>query len=242
MAERAEVVVIGSGAGGGIIASELAHKGRKVVLLEFGNHVTARNFLRFELAASRSLWWPIRFAQTHDNGATPIAMVAGRCVGGGTTINTKIALRAPEFDFAKWYAASATRNENGRPFSRADLDPYYARVEAILGVRQRTDWPLSVKTVERGFRALGAELSPVRSYTNYNCTRCGQCLQGCPTNSGQSSMIGYIHPAVGRDKLDLRANCNVTRVKMERRNGRLRATGVDYVDENGTPQTIDANC
>jgi len=94
--------------------------------------------------------------------------------------------------------------------------------------------------VERGFRAMGTELTPVHSYTNFNCTLCGQCLQGCPTNSGQSTMTAYIHPSRAKDGLDLRANCTVTRVVMEKRGSRLRATGVEYLDASGTPQRVDA--
>ncbi len=49
MSERCEVVVVGSGAGGGLIAAELGARGRDVVLLEAGGHYTADDFSRFEL-------------------------------------------------------------------------------------------------------------------------------------------------------------------------------------------------
>ena len=77
------------------------------------------------------------------------------------------------------------------------------------------DWTKSVHTVEPGFRALGAELEPVRSYTDANCMRCGSCLQGCPTNAGKSTMNTYIHDAWARGLLELRA----------RRGSRARAVG-----------------
>ena len=78
---------------------------------------------------------------------------------------------------------------------------------ARLGVRERTDWPKSVRTVEPGFRALGAPLEPVRSYTDGNCMRCGSCLQGCPTNAGKSTLNTYIHDAWAAGRLELRAEC-----------------------------------
>ena len=90
-----------------------------------------------------------------------VAFLAGRCVGGTTTINTKVALRAHEQDVAKWHAATGLTNDRGEPFAGSDLDPYYDRVEQVLGVRERTDWTKSVYTVEAGFKALGAELEPV---------------------------------------------------------------------------------
>ena len=49
-----------------------------------------------------------------------------------------------------------------------------------------------MRTVERGFNALGARLESVESYTDQNCTRIGSCLQGCPTNGGKSTKNTYI--------------------------------------------------
>ena len=95
-----------------------------------------------------------------------VTFLGGRCVGGTTTINTKVALRAHDRDVAKWHAASGLTNAAGEPFTAADLGPYYDRVERILGVRERTDWPKSVRTVEAAFRALGAPLEAVHAYTD----------------------------------------------------------------------------
>ena len=47
-------------------------------------------------------------------------------------------------------------------------------------MRERSDWTQSIRTLEPGFKALGAELEPVMSYTDENCMKCGSCLQGCP--------------------------------------------------------------
>ncbi len=87
-----------------------------------------------------------------------------------------MALRADPSDLAKWHAASGLLGAGGDPFALSDLEPHYDRVERRLGVRERTDWPRSVRTVEPGFRALGASLTPVSSYTDANCMRCGSCL------------------------------------------------------------------
>ncbi len=95
MSERFDVVVVGSGAGGGVVAGELAQRGRSVLLLELGPYRTAVDFARFEAKATHDLWWPIRFAMPAGEwGRGPVALVAGRCVGGSTTINTKVAMRA----------------------------------------------------------------------------------------------------------------------------------------------------
>ena len=233
-----DVVVVGSGAGGGVVAGELAQSGRDVLLLEVGPHLTAADFTRWEAKATHDLFWPLRLAPLPSG--EPVAFLAGRCVGGTTTINTKVALRAHERDVAKWHAATGLTNDRGEPFTTADLDPHYDRVEQILGVRERNDWPKSVHTVEHGFKALGHELESVRSYTDANCMRCGSCLQGCATNAGKSTMNTYIHDALARGLLELRANAAVERVVLEDSADGLQATGVEYVDAAGERHSVQA--
>jgi choline dehydrogenase-like flavoprotein len=87
--------VIGSGAGGGLIAGELAQRGRGVLLLEVGEHRSAADFVRWEAKANRDLWWPITQAVPATPEGQAVTLFRGRCVGGGTTINTKVGLRPP---------------------------------------------------------------------------------------------------------------------------------------------------
>jgi choline dehydrogenase-like flavoprotein len=228
MNSRFDVVVVGSGAGGGVVAGELAERGRNVLLLELGPYRTAADFTRFEAKATHDLWWPIRFALIDGGAGGVVGLIGGRCVGGSTTINTKVALRAHDKDYAKWREASGLA---------VDLDPHYERVERRLGVRERSDWRKSVRTVERGFRALGSELEPVRSYTDANCMSCGSCLQGCPTNAGKSTLNTYIQDALVGGRLELRAHARVERVVVE--DG--EAKGVEYADGDGSTCRVDAD-
>jgi choline dehydrogenase-like flavoprotein len=233
--ERFEVIVVGSGAGGGVVAGELAERGRNVLLLEAGGHYTAADFTRWESKAGHDFWWPLRFAfPAGDFGLGPVVLIGGRCVGGSTVINTKVALRASQRELDKWHAAT------GVGLSREDLDPYYERVEQYLGVRERSDdWDLKtcVQTAKRGFDAVGANLEPTRAYTDHNCMQCGSCLQGCPTNAGKSTMNTYIHRHWLGPHLTLRPNSVVQRVLIE--NG--EATGVEYVDQTGETQHAHAD-
>jgi choline dehydrogenase-like flavoprotein len=234
-AERFEVIVVGSGAGGGVVAGELAGRGRRVLLLEAGGHYTAADFTRWESRAGHDFWWPLRFAfPAREPNMGPVTLIGGRCVGGSTVINTKVALRASQRELDKWHAAT------GIGLSREDLDPYYERVERYLGVRERTDdWDVKqcVRTAKRGFDALGANLEPTRAYTDHNCMQCGSCLQGCPTNAGKSTLNTYIHRHWLGPHLALRPNSFVQRVVIE--NG--EATGVEYLDHNGESHTAHAD-
>src|SRR5665647_2005020 len=139
-------------------------------------------------------------------------------------------MRAHERDLAKW------RDAGGLDWTADDLAPHYDRVEARLGVRERRDWPTSVRTVDQGFRALGAGLEPVRSYTDANCMRCGSCLQGCPTNAGKSTLNTYIHDTWATGQLELRPNSRVERIVIE--DG--EAKGVEYTGPDGSLHRVDA--
>ncbi len=232
MRDAYDVVVVGSGAGGGVVAGELAQRGKDVLLLEAGPHLTAVDFDRWEAKAAHDFWWPLRFGLLPDGDV--LTFLAGRCVGGTTTINTKVALRAHERDVAKWHADTGLTSDGSTPFALADLEPYYARVEERLGIRERRDWQKCVLTVEKGFAALGHELEPVTAYTDANCMHCGSCLQGCPTNAGKSTMNTYIADTWARGQLELRADADVDRVLIE--GG--RAAGVEVGGETVRAETI----
>jgi choline dehydrogenase-like flavoprotein len=168
-------------------------------------------------------------------------LMRGRCVGGTTVINTKVALRPDAHDYGKWHEATGLIGGGGEPFGEADMAPHFERVEHRLGVRERSDWQQCIHTVVPGFEALGAKLEPVMSYTDENCMRCGSCLQGCPTNAGKSTLNTYIHPPWARGRLDLRAECEVRRVLIEDRGSGPEATGVQYAGPDGTLRTAQSD-
>jgi choline dehydrogenase-like flavoprotein len=239
-AERFDVVVVGSGAGGGLVAGEVADSGASVLLLETGPHRTAADFQRWEAHANHDIWFPPTLVEPRADATPPLAVIRGRCVGGTSTVNTKVALRPSDQDYEKWHGAAGLAGESGDPICAADMAPHFDRVEARLGVRERSDWQTCITTVAPGFAALGADLEPVMSYTDANCMRCGSCLQGCPTNAGKNSMNVYIHPPWVDGRLTLRAECTVTRVVIEDRGAGLEATGVEFVDADGQSHAADA--
>lgn len=225
-------IVVGSGAGGGIVAARLAELGHRVLLIERGGYHTAADFSRWELRANAQLWNPPVLART--NGAGPIAMVSGRGVGGSTNINTKVGIRAQPQDYRKWFAASGLLGANGQPFDARDLDPWFARVEERMLVRERSDWTESVRVVEKGFRENGATLTPVTSYTSTDCISCGSCTAGCHNDSGSTTLNRYIHQAFLSGSLDVAPDTEVLEVLTSvGGTGRREATGVRLRDREG---------
>ena len=81
---EADVIVVGSGAGGGVVAAELARAGRKVLVIEAGPYVNEATMPRDELDAFGRLYLNYGLLSTWDGAIT---MLAGSGVGGGTLVN-----------------------------------------------------------------------------------------------------------------------------------------------------------
>ena len=94
-----------------------------MLLLECGPHRSAADHMRWEARANHELWWPLAFAEPPAPDQPPLVMFRGRCVGGTTTINTKVALRPGEQDYEKWDSAAGLVNDDGEPFASPTCCP-----------------------------------------------------------------------------------------------------------------------
>lgn len=235
-----DAIIVGSGAGGGIVASRLAGPGRRVLLIEAGGHHRAGSFSRWELQAMKNLWKPPAFARTRSDGTRPIAMVSGQSVGGTTNINTKVGIRAQEQDYRKWYESVGLQGADGAPFGAADLDPWFEIAEQQMRLRKRDDWTHGVSVLERGFNKLGTNLQSVTAYTDSTCESCGSCTSGCMTNAGSTTQNRYIEPAIARRGLDLLSNTMVTQVITQLSENRREVKGVEVQHHDGSTQELHA--
>ena len=95
----ADVVIIGSGAGGGINAYELAKAGKKVIVLEAGPYVPSEKFTEM-MAVSMATLYEGEGAQSNTDG--DITVLQGRCVGGSTVVNAALCFRTPDYYLNKW--------------------------------------------------------------------------------------------------------------------------------------------
>jgi choline dehydrogenase-like flavoprotein len=111
----ADVCVVGSGCGGGVIAGELAGQGRKVVVVESGGYYNESDFNQLELWAYRNLYL--------NGGAFPtaegqIAIMAGANLGGGSTVNWMNCLRTKPWVREEWAREHGLEGVDGPDFDR----------------------------------------------------------------------------------------------------------------------------
>jgi GMC oxidoreductase len=143
----ADVAIIGSGAGGGVVAAELAKAGRSVVILEAGPFVDEATMPRSEIDAYSRLYLNHGLLSTWDGSVT---ILAGSGVGGGTLINWMTCIDVPDDVRAEWASDHGLDGVADGEWS-ADV----ATLESELGVAPATVIPPKDDLILRGARALG---------------------------------------------------------------------------------------
>jgi choline dehydrogenase-like flavoprotein len=122
---EADAVVVGSGAGGSVIAAELAARGLSVVVLEQGGYFNEEDFAGLELKAYQELWWRGGPQPTVDGNVT---LQAGATLGGGTTINWTNCY--PTFDWVRREWADAGLEDVAGPAWEDHLHAVLGRIGA----------------------------------------------------------------------------------------------------------------
>lgn len=183
-----DVVVVGTGAGGGIAAEILARAGLRVIMVEEGRHLTARDFVLEERQALPDLYQEAGGRKTKDKG---IVVLQGRAVGGGTVVNWTASFRTPTQTLEHW---RDTRNVVGA--GPEDMAPWFARIERQLGIEPWGFEPnANNSALARGLQSLG--WSPAVIPRNVrDCKDSGLCGFGCPYDAKQSMLVTTIPAAL----------------------------------------------
>ncbi|HEY3187615.1 MAG TPA: GMC family oxidoreductase N-terminal domain-containing protein, partial [Solirubrobacteraceae bacterium] len=121
---EADVCVVGSGAGGGVMAGELSERGLKVVVLEAGGYFDDADFNQLEIPAYMNTYW--RGGPT-PTGDLNVSLQAGFCLGGGTTINWTNSLRTTPWVREQWERDFGLEGLAGAEFDR-HLDAVWERL------------------------------------------------------------------------------------------------------------------
>jgi choline dehydrogenase-like flavoprotein len=187
---EADVCVVGSGAGGGVIAAELARAGRSVVVLEMGSYRNESDFHQLELQGMFELYLGGGLAASEDGS---IAVLAGSTLGGGTVVNYMNCIRTPQPIRDEWAAHGV---------EGIDQPGYEEHIDAIwkrLGVNDTaTSQNRTHKRLIAACEELGYPNRPLTRNADTACedpSTCGYCYAGCQTGCKQSTMKTFLQDA-----------------------------------------------
>ncbi|HPQ68281.1 MAG TPA: GMC family oxidoreductase [bacterium] len=223
MTLEAEVIVIGTGAGGAVVAAELAERGNAVLIFEEGDFHRRSEFSGRPLEMQRMMYR--NFGLTATMGNASVLVPLGRAVGGTTVVNSGTCFRTPARTLQRW------REQNGLgELTPAYMDQYFRRVEEAFQVKT-ADMKYVGPTgaiIGRGADKLGFHHGPLARNAP-DCDGQGVCPYGCPTDAKRSTNISYIPRALNAGAY-LVAGTKITQLLFKGKRvygvaGRSRATG-----------------
>jgi choline dehydrogenase-like flavoprotein len=187
--EEADACVIGSGAGGSVLAYELASAGKSVVLLESGGYYTAKDYTQRDLEMNNLLYVD-GARQGPPDGS--VLVLQGKCVGGSTTVTALVCFRTPDFILEDW-----AENYGITGYSPSDLDPHFSKVERFLHVTENSEEEINnnSRMFRKGARKLGISVAPIKRNV-IGCQLCGFCIYGCAYQVRQDSLTTYVPAAL----------------------------------------------
>ena len=224
-----DVVVVGSGSGGGVVAGTLAQAGLDVVVLEAGGHYEDADFPPHEVEAYRRLYWNGGWTLTDDGN---VIMAAGATLGGGSTINWTNCVRPDDHVRVEWAQEHGLDGLDGADFDE-HLEAVARRIGIAAGFSDEND---PNKRLREGAEKLGWETTQtVRNLDPdaYSPDTAGFMGRGDRTGSKQGTLKTYLEDATAagaRILVDTRA----TRILV--RDG--RASGVEARMTRSVPGVV----
>ncbi|MCD6570774.1 MAG: GMC family oxidoreductase [Deltaproteobacteria bacterium] len=186
---EADVVVVGTGAGGAVVAKELAEKGLAVAIIEAGHFYRRDVFTGNPKDMIPMTYRNGGITATIGNAFIPLQM--GKAVGGTTLINSATCFRTPDDVLNQWVTDGLT------DFSPEKIAPYFERVEEIIHVQEceaKYIGPIG-EVIKQGCDKFGYSCGPLKHNT-IDCEGEGVCTQGCPKDAKQSTNLTYIPKAL----------------------------------------------
>lgn len=274
-----DICIVGSGAGAGPIAYELSKEGYKVLVLEKGPWYKREDFFKDEIGVCRrSTFTPLLNEEQHvleekSNGEwikTPTSESGwdfwnGNIVGGSSNLMSGYfhRMKPKDFSLKSEYREIEDANIEDWPISYDDLEPYYTKVESIVGIsgqvvdhpymepRSTKDYPFRPtsehvisswfdKACERqklySIPTARAILS-VDDGDRRSCEYAGYCgSYGCASGAKGSSREALLNKAIKTGNCTILAHSFVKSLHSNKNS----VTGAEYIDKEGDVHIVDA--
>lgn len=220
---EADAVIVGSGAGGGVIAAKLSAAGLRVIVVEMGAYHDETDFNQYELWAWQNLYWRGGPTPTADMNIT---LQAGSCLGGGTVINWTTSLRTKDWVRAQW------ADEHGlTDIASDDFDRHLDAVCERLNVNDRcSEFNRPTEAMKRAAERLGWSFQTIsRNWdpAKHDPAMAGYLGFGDQSGAKQSTLLTYLQDAADNGA-QLLTGCFVERVLVE--NGRAAGVAGTWTD------------
>ncbi|KAI9492683.1 hypothetical protein BDB00DRAFT_420634 [Zychaea mexicana] len=223
-----DAIVIGSGAGGGVTASELAKAGKSVLVIDKGKYYHEDDMELLESTGFANMYEYGGFFSSYEGSMN---ILAGSVFGGGTTVNWSASLKLQHFVREEWARQGLTHFISPK-FAR-DLDRVFERIGAsTAGIKHNGANSLLIK----GCQELGYHSADLHQNTDGKSHECNFCFTGCKDGIKNGTMNSWLRDAKdhGAKFLD---RSKVTRVLIEKG----RAVGVEVIVHYDKKVTIRAD-
>ena len=219
---QTEICVIGSGAGGAVVAYNAAAAGKDVILLEEGAHTRSADMTHNESEMTARLFKEGGLQSTVD---LDMNVLQGRTLGGSTVINNAICFRLNDQHLSAKNGQDVLDawRRLGARIDKKYLNDAYERVEAMISVRRipQNIAGENANVLMNGWKNLAAdrrvEAESKRDLfrTNlHDCIGCGYCITGCPYGRKLSMAETYIPQAV-RKGARVITQCHAVKIEMQ---------------------------
>ena len=223
---EAEVVIVGSGAGGSTMAATLAEHGLDVLILEEGPWHTSKDVPNTAANSMLQLWRSAGL--TPAMGRIPVAYAEGRCVGGGTEINSAIFQEAPPEILGQWAKAIPD-------FEYDCLVPHYKwAAEAVNASETQEELGEPSRIIKRAGSKMGWRTDSLPRGQK-SCVGTNLCSFGCPTG-GKQSMSTTLIPSALKSGAKVIANTRVKKLHVA--NGRVHGLSAVQTDDDGNKKRL----
>lgn len=194
-----DVVVVGSGCGGGVAASVLAKAGYKVIILEKGKYFATEDFSTLEGPSQMAMFEKLGSLATEDGG---VNLVAGATVGGGTTINWSVCFETPPHILQEWKDITGLDLFTSVRYQLA-MREVWRRLGAQPHVAQEN---LQNSVLRAGCVTLGHEVGTLARNSPLDHD-CGWCTSGCPRGQKRSTATTWLLDAAESGNAVIMSEC-----------------------------------